>query len=327
LGSVKFDLKSKEQVFANMVFTSFEDVYDGLWMLDALIDGYENMNVEAIVTKVDFYNLLETVESPVLNEYVSIQTGKNPMTVDDYSLEITEVIANRLNISLEECEDRLTKAIELLLAQKHREWFVNYLNNYKGKYIKSTKKKRSQLHDLNNWQEIDYKKKYMWKNNISPDSKYSSELNQLLDYRKDNLDEIKKLENRSALNQNQVEKLKFLKKNQVSIDKDVSELKKWIGIPLCRNNNKGKKEIHSFNENIDSDQEINTYDNNILDSLNYHKIQRIADKVLTDKQKVIFYLHFENQLQQEEIADIVDDTQGHVSRDIKKIIEKIKKNL
>ncbi len=125
-----------------MVFTSFEDVYDGLWMLDALIDGYENMNVEAIVTKVDFYNLLETVESPVLNEYVSIQTGKNPMTVDDYSLEITEVIANRLNISLEECEDRLTKAIELLLAQKHREWFVNYLNNYKGKYIKSTKKEK-----------------------------------------------------------------------------------------------------------------------------------------------------------------------------------------
>ncbi len=168
----------------------------------------------------------------------------------------------------------------------------------------------------------------MWKNNISPDSKYSSELNQLLDYRKDNLDEIKKLENRSALKSKiKVEKLKFLKKNQVSIDKDVSELRNGQEFPCVAIITKVKKEIHSFNENIDSDQEINTYDNNILDSLNYHKIQRIADKVLTDKQKVIFYLHFENQLQQEEIADIVDDTQGHVSRDIKKIIEKIKKNL
>ncbi len=323
MGSVKFDLKSKEQVFANMVFTSFEDVYDGLWMLDALIDGYENMNVEAIVTKVDFDNLLETVESPVLNEYVSIQTGKNPMNVEDYELEITEVIANRLSISLKDCEEKLTKAIELLLAQKHREWFVNYLNNYKGKYIKNITKKKSQLHDLNNWQEIDYKKKYMWKNNLLPSDVYPNELNEMLEFRERNNEKIRKVE--KSKNK---EDLARLYRERVRIDQDISDIKKYYNIQLNKTNWKGKSKLKkSYNDDFDFVEDVDTYDSSVFDSLTYHKLQRLADEVLTDKQRVIFYLHFENQLHQREIAEIVDDTQGNISRDVKKIIEKLKKNL
>jgi hypothetical protein len=324
LGSVKFDLTTKEKIFKEINFTSFEDVYDALWMLDSIMDGYENMNVEAIVTKVDFFDIINEIDSDVLNEYVNIQIGKNPMQLDDYGKEITEVIAERLHITLDQCESELTEAIELIISQQHREWFLNYLNNYKGLTVPDKQEKKIEdMVSLKDWERIDYEKKYLWKKNVKPLPHYPEQLNDLLDLRQKNNKKIDQLER----DMSDLKLLKKLYRERIRIDEDITDIKHSFGFKVADTNWKGRSDDRiAYQDNLDI-EELNTYDLKVFDELAYHKIMSIADEVLTDKQRVVFYLYFENELKQEEIATIVDDTQGNISRDLKNILHKIQKCL
>ena len=327
MGASGFIAETKEKIFRNLSFSSVEDVYDVLWLLDAIIDGYEDFNVEALATKIDFVNLTNEINSNVLNEYILIQIGEKPLKTEDYGKEILEVVAERLNLSLIECEQELAKSIELLVSQNYRLWYRWYLQNYKDKMVCQNNIHPSPFNDLEGWKDIDYRQKYLWKKNIQPSDEFPNEFNELLEYRNKNLNEIKWYQSRTNLTEKQQEKLKFLKKNQIEIDKDISKIKRSLSLPINKNNQCGKKEIVSFDDARDQYDSFDTYDLKTYDGLTYSKIINIADKVLTNKQKVIFYLYFENQLTQTEIANIVNDDQGNISRVLQKSIEKIRKEL
>lgn len=296
-------------------------------MFDAIMDSYWDFNTEALATKVDLLNLADEVKSSVLNEYILIQSGKKPMTNEDYNKEITEVIAERLDITLEECESELIKAIELVMSQNYRQWFRYYLNYYKGEFVNSDETNSPPFDDLDGWEDIDFRKKHLWKRNIKQDEIFPDELNELLEYREDNLSKLQWYQSRGRLTEKQHKKLKFLKRNQIEIDKDISEAKRSFNIPINNNNQHGRSERVSFDDSIDQAEPLNTYDEKTLDSMAYHKVIKIADKVLTDKQRVIFYLYFESNLSQSEISQIIDDNQGNISRALHASIEKIKKEL
>lgn len=327
MGSSGFIAETKEKTFKNLSFSSVEDVYDVLWLLDAIIDGCGDFNVEALVTKIDFVNLANEINSDVLNEYILIQTGEKPLKAGDYGKTILEVVAERLNLSLKECEQELAKSIELLVSQNYRLWYRWYLQNYKNEMVCQNKTHPSPYNDLKGWKDIDYRRKYLWKKNIQPSDEFPDEFNELLEYRNKNLSEMRWYQSRTNLTEKQQEKLKFLKRNQVEIDKDISKVKRSLNLSINKNNQYGKKEIVSFDDSRDQYDSFDTYDSKTYDGLTYSKIVDIADKILTNKQRVIFYLYFENQLTQTEIANIINDNQGNVSRVLQKSIEKIRKEL
>ncbi len=278
----------------------------------------------------DIYNFIRTKD--YLKEYINIQLGNEPMTDDDYGKDIIQVITERRGIKYEECKNELVKEIKEIVQGNKEKWLDCLLNTEIYKHItdeKSTffsivENKEVPIYfsdEIN--KQIDYAKKYIVPRCKHPDIEFPENLQNLVNAQKANeirLNELKKIKKKNV-----DEKKEYNKriKYDISLFDDMEELKKHYGYET--NHNVTISGDYSFDEKLDSKEDpMNEF---ILDSYEIEQIHRIAEKILTNKQLIIFKLYYESGFTHQEIGDITGDLRTNVTRDLGVIIQKIRKNM
>lgn len=339
MGRVQVDIYGKDKLYYDYSLSSEMDIYKILWSIDVIKGDGESGNKEAVVLFRDFINLIKAIDNVLLYRviamYVNIQLGKVKLTIDDYDKPINHISARELKISKKKYDELLHKAI-LEMIKINEECFIEasnkkYKNTILYKSSPSEANKVPSKIDDEKYYQLDYIQKYVdvkagYKNTVAYNTTES--LNDLLN------------ENRK--------KIKLLTKVEDKDDKQKAELRKRIKF-----NKNLQNDINAIKENLGTgasarkkrDVETISYDdakkNGELDGLVYQEqqstslesewqaeqIKKIAQKVLTNKQLIIFYLYHINNLNQSQISKIIGDTQGNISRDLKIAINKIKENL
>jgi len=341
MGTVNIDIYKQDRKYIDISFTSEEDIYKLLWMFDMLFEEAYQGNAEALCIVNDFYNMMDK-ENKSLLEYVKIQTGKSPLTVNDYDRELAEVIAERLNITKEECEKQIYKGV-LDLKNKNYDLWVEWINNiYKNIRVDYMDKKENDINynvDEEKLKQLDYIKKYCVPKYLFKGEEYPKDLQDLIDIQKENfkrLNDLKEKLKTDKQNKQLKEEIRKRINYDIELRKDILILKRHYQIPIEKTNWKGSATNVSFEEfqiqNMSDferekqDTLRNQYDD-IEDKWQVEKIKEIAKEKLTIRQYVIFNLYFVNELNQVQISDILDCTKQSISSELQQIIKKIKKNL
>jgi hypothetical protein len=316
MGTVKIDIYKKDRHFKDLSYSSPEDIYDILFSLDTIFEEYQNGNKEACCIYCDIINLSKQINNPALNEYINIQTGVSPLTIEDYDKTLVEVISERLNLTLSDCEDELYSSIMKMSQLNNELWEEVILIHYLNKKVNSTTTYTLPPTNITNesYWNLDYEKKYIFSKHSHVSNGQPEDIRGLLEIIEKNNQKIEQTTDKKE----RKKRIKY----KIELLKDLSILKKHHDIPINQKNNQG-----TFYEIPYNDEDIMDYQDDVSDLWKYDKITAIANKVLTPKQLIIFNLYFLCNLKQTEIAEIVNETQGHISRDLNIAIDKIKKNI
>jgi len=348
LGSVKFDLTKNEIKLKDLGLNSVEDIYDLLFRLDIIQAEKEQGNDEAFFLFNDLINSLQYInENKYIKSYINIQLGITPMGVNDYDKEIEEVCSERMGISIEKFKEGLHKNVEDVyeyLKNKRSKWIDSY---YKNKVIDMNLKVNKEyelLSDVTELYQIDFNKKYMDHKIIYRNIEKPKSLEELESYQKDlelkiketkrKLNKYRKKDNKRFLKyKNELSKLQTL---NIQVRKDINIIRECYGETLGHQNKKGKKDTVSYDSNMS--EIVNAHEEQLAKekyesysaidaNIEVGKLQKIAEKILTSRQYIIFELYYLNGMTQQEIAEIMGDFKGNISNDIKIINKKISKNL
>ena len=349
MGSVKIDIYKDDRKYFETSYSSEEDIYDILWLLDIILQDAQKGNKEALITLMDLKNLM-TVNNPVFNEYTNIQMGFKPMKLEDQGKEIIEVVASRLNMPKKECEKQVLNAVLHIKKTNLNNWYDCINKNYKSHIVAARKKnfvdalvflprrtlashEGSKITSESLWQG-DYCKKYVVAKHIYKGDTYPEDLQELIELLNSNkikLDKLKAIKLRTGSEKSEMNKRIKL---DISIRDDINILKDHYKIPRNHNYTEGqdvsnnelmyyKRKPIEFEELVEKE-----YDNSeALNEWQVEKIKNIASKILTKRQLVVFSLYYESRLTQQEIASIINDDQRNVADAIKRIIKKIKEKI
>jgi len=349
MGSVKIDIYKDDKKYYDTSYSSEEDIYDILWLLDIILQDAQKGNKEALITLKDLNNLL-TIYYPVLSEYCNIQMGFKPMKLEDQQKEIIEVVSSRLNMTKEECEREILIAVLHIKKTNMNNWYNCINKNYKNYIVAASKKnfvdalislprrtlvsyEGSKITSESLWQ-VDYCKKYVVAKHIYKGDIYPEDLQELIELQSKNEILVKTLSKNK--DKNKQEKLELSKRIKLrkTLQEDINILKDHYRIPrnhyYTESQDVSHKELMYYKKKLPPREEYveREYDNTeVLDEWQVEKVKDIANKILTKRQMVIFSLYYEARLTQLEIANIVNDTQGHIARDLKQIIKKIQNNI
>lgn len=325
ISTVKIDIYAKDRKYYNTKFSTKEDIENLFFTLDIIKnDAYTNDNYEALVTYLDFLKILD--DDAVISEYYKIlmndkvYISKEDKKADikriklNQDIDILDLVSRNLNIPKDECINRLDKSL-IKMVQVNDDLEVIKINPLSKSL-----------------QDVDYNRKYVVPNLSYQEKDYPQDLQDFINEQKRNqvkIDKLNKLKKDKKLTKKQkIERGKRIKHN-VKLWEDIHDLKEHYRIPIKNNMVKEKTEIVSFNGDymIEGKMTEDLKSNAFSDQWQLHKIKRTAEEVLTCKQLYIFKLRFIAGLKQEEIADMLNETQGHISRDINICLEKIKNNL
>lgn len=348
MGSVKFDLTKNEIKLKDLGLNSIEDIYDLLFRLDIIQAEKEQGNDEAFFLFNDLINSLQYItENKYIKSYIDIQLGITPMGVDDFDKEVEEVCAERMGMSIDEFKNGLHKNIEDVyeyLKNKRAEWVESY---YKNKVIDINLRKNKEyelLSDVTKLYQIDFNKKYMdhkivYRNVKKPKSlkeleSYQKELESKIKETKRKLNKYRKKDNKRFFKyKNELSKLQSL---NIQVRKDINIIRECYGETLGNQNGKGKKDVVSYDssmgEIVNAHEEqlaIEKYESySVIDAnIEVGKLQKIAEKILTSRQYIIFELYYLNGMTQQEIAEIMGVLQPDIKKDLQRIIKKITKKM
>jgi RNA polymerase sigma factor (sigma-70 family) len=119
----------------------------------------------------------------------------------------------------------------------------------------------------------------------------------------------------------------------VAVCEDINDIKRSLNIPI---RSKQKRKLRSDDKTIiiypiEYLDRVEEYQDKIVlntsDKILAWQIRNIIDEQLTERQKQIFEMYYFKDMKQQEIADKIGDTQGHIARDLKIIKEQIKNNM
>jgi len=349
MGSVKIDIYKDDKKYYDTSYSSEEDIYDILWLLDIIFQDAQKGNKEALITLRDLNNL-DTKYNPVFDEYCYIQMGFRPMKLEDQGKEIIEVVAKRLNMTKEECERKMLVAVLHIKKTNLNNWY-DYINkNYKSHIIAARKKNFVDYlislpkitlasHDGSNitseslWQ-VDYCKKYVVAKHIYKGDTYPEDFQELIELQGKNEILVKALSKNKDKTKNEKTELSKRIKLQKTLQEDINILKDHYRIPrnhyYTESQDVSYKELMYYKKKLPPHEEYieREYDSTeVLDEWQIEKIKDIANKILTKRQLVVFSLYYESRLTQREIANILTEDQGNIAHDLKRIIKKIKENI
>ncbi|MGG3987500.1 sigma factor-like helix-turn-helix DNA-binding protein [Bacillus smithii] len=348
MGSVKFDLTKNEIKLKDLGLNSVEDIYDLLFRLDIIQAEKEQGNNEAFFLFNDLINSLQYInENKYIKSYIDIQLGITPMGVDDFDKEVEEVCSERMGISIDEFKNGLHKNIEDIykyLKNKRSKWIDSY---YKNKVIDTNLKVNKEyelLSDVTKLYQIDFNKKYMdhkiiYRNIEKPKSleeleSYQKELELKIKDTKRKLNKYRKKDNKKFFKyKNELSKLQSL---NIQVRKDINIIRECYGETLGHQNKKGKKDTVSYDSNMS--EIVNAHEEQLAKeryesysaidaNIEVGKLQKIAEKKLTNRQYIIFELYYLNGMTQQEIAEIMGSFQPNVKRDINKINKILNENI
>lgn len=328
MGAVQIDIYKQDRNYQNTSLSSEEDVLNTLFIIDAIREDAHNGNHEALVVLLDFENLF--LKNEVCNEYYKIVTGYRGYSLNDYGKDILDLISERLNLTKEECKEILHKSITNIVNDNLELW-SNWANIYfKGKCkVKNYSSFPESRIDNSKYYFSDYYSKHIYSNKQYEEYNYPNDLQELLNAQKSNkqkIVELDKLKKSKSISKEKAEELRKRNSFDISLSKDIIILKKHYDIEIKNNNNKGSTGVVSL---LDNDIDIIEYNyaDSILDELQIEKIKEIAKAILTDKQLVIFNLYYMSGMNQKQIAELIGETKGNISRDLKISLDKIRNNL
>lgn len=348
MGSVKFDLTKNEIKLKDLGLNSIEDIYDLLFRLDIIQAEKEQGNDEAFFLFNDLINSIQYIDdNKYIKSYINIQLGITPMGVDDFDKEVEEVCAERMGMSIDEFKNGLHKNIEDVyeyLKNKRAKWVETY---YKNKVINTNLRESKEyelLSDITKLYQIDFNKKYMehkivYRNAQKPKNfeelkQYQSDLELKIKETKRKLNKYRKKDNKKSLKyKNELSKLQTL---NIQVRKDINIIRECYGETLGHQNKKGKKDTVTYDSNMS--EIVNAHEEQLAKekyesysaidaNIEVGKLQKIAEKTLTNRQYIIFELYYLNGMTQQEIAEIMGIPRPNVTREINSIITKIKKNI
>lgn len=334
MGKVKIDILKNDFKYLNTSFSNVEDVYEVIERLDEIFFDAYNGNHEALVILIDLENLINDIESEehknFMLEYLLIQTGQKPMEAKDKN--IFEVISQRLNLDKEYCQQLFLKSIDLIIENNYEKWLDFYYNNYFGKSVpvKEKVKKSNSLIDDESFLATDYMRKYVVSNFKYNKENLPEDLQQFIDYKQHNYNEIKylqqelKKEKDKEKKKNIEQEIKKRIRVEVDLNRDISTLKDIYKIQKSKVK-KTKTTILKYWDNYNYSKNENNY--SVIDEVNINKINNVAKKILTDRQYIIFDLYYNVGLTQQKIAIILNDDQRNITNDLKYLIKKIKLEL
>ncbi|MED1665760.1 sigma-70 family RNA polymerase sigma factor [Brevibacillus laterosporus] len=335
MGTVKIDLHSANNRYKNYSFSSVEDITELLWIYDGLIYDKEKFNVDALVTLVDFEELIK--DSDLIQEIVNIQKGITPLSPNDESLDMISVIAKRKNLSKEDCEKKLLKEIKKVNKKNNKKW-INYIEeNWKNKLINTQKVKSKSIEWLpkENFIIADFSRKHLKTKPVLNEELLPNDLQELMTILKKNEEKIKLIKNLKQKTQKEKTELRKRINYNKTLSADIQILKQHYGLSV-KSTDKQKNLIHLTNEEIiyyengkkkEFDLVDQEYCYHIQNEWYIEKVKKLADSILTDKQKIIFTLYFIDGFTQQEIADILCENRPNISSDLKRIRNKLNKNM
>jgi len=344
MGTVKIDLNKDIITHQDLSLNSIEDIYDFIYRLDIVYNEYKDGSEEALILYNEFRDLIKNIKNNTyIAHYHDVILGLKPLTNDDYDKDINEVCASRIGITVDEFKEGLHKNICDIHKLKQERW----LSQFKNKLIElAYNKKKDQLKHFNEQRllEIDFIKKYVNPRLVYRKEKKPSSLEELYVFQKyieEKIKELKKKVNKYKKKDNKrYEKYKneLKKYNTINIQvrKDINIIREYYGETLGNQNNQPKREFVSYNGNINEIFEAHENQLQELKNQSYKeiynkmyvgKIKEIAEKVLTNRQYLIFEMYYFNGVTQQEIADVLGIFQPNVKRDIDKINKIIKENI
>lgn len=337
MGVVRIDIYQQDRKYHNLSLSSDEDILEVLFIADIIKQDAKKGNHEAIVLKLDFEKLF--LRNDVCKEYYKILNGYDETylpndRIKDHKKSIIELVAERLHMSKEECEDILHKSISEMVEENKEIWSDWANERFKGKVkVINTPSSLLKWDDESKFYQNDFNKKYIMSNHNYKEFDYPKDLQELVDAQKKNekiIEELELLKKDKKITKEQKEQLKKRIRLDIALWEDIGILKNYYKIEIKKTNTKGKKEVVSYSEEY-SDRDVELLNEENTDIVNnewqLHKIKSIAEKVLTNKQLVIFNLYYVANMSQQQIAELLNETQGNISRDLQVSLKKIRKKL
>ena len=297
----------------NYSIASEEDVNEFLFVVGSFVNEADKGNEDAIANMLDFERVLrETEDCDIVREYYNIQTGKSPMTIDDYEVNPIDVVAKRLKISKTKCNNMFCEQIKNIIDTNNELWYYWFCKNYKDKYEdKSNRKPKAFVNSCipdEHYKELDYNLKHG--NTSSPYTEYS-------EYPDDLKDLIK------VYNQENNVNLK------IGYYQDIVDLKKHYGIKIEDKKATVKTKICGYTDKFE--ENVNEYQFDDLQSsineYNYNEIINSAYDNLTEKQFKLFHMYYMSGFTMDEIAKTLNMSKQNVSKGIKLALDNINKDL
>lgn len=342
MGSVKIDIYRSDRKYYHTSLSNEDDVQDIINTLDSIVHDANSGNYEALITLIDFSSLLN--KNKVMVEYFRILTGKDGYKPnkdggsDDYGKSIIELVSERLGLAKEECEEMFNNSIKSIVENNLELWLEWVNKNFKGKCkVKNKGKYLYNWDDDSSFYQLDFNRKYVVDSKMYKELGFPKDLQELIDVQKKNkniIAELEQLKKDRVINKEQKKQLKKRNKFDIDLSKDIIILKQHYNIEIKNTNTKGKKEFISYSEEYTdkySNKDLEFAEKNIFDSiiddLQIKKIKEVANKILTDKQLVIFNLYYISEMTQQEIANLLDLKQHTIAEYLSRTVEKIKSNL
>ena len=350
MGTVKFDLTAGDQKYKHISFSCQEDVYNILWQIDCVYLDAAKGNVEALALLSDLTSLMDKCNvSQVMKEYVDIMSGQKPLCTQDYDKEITAVIAKRLNQQTCEVQEQLSNDIKSVVNQNATDWLDHVNKKYKNQFFNFNKDFYTD-NTINKYKSeadawaLDHSRKYSKRSLVYDGKDYPEILKEKIAYRdaiKSKADYYFKQKEKYYKHDNERyffygKKYKKLARQEIELNHEIVDLKKHYKIPVQQTNKKGKIHFGSIdhpNEDFEMilckkeyEEDMEDYDG-IISKVNVGKIKQIAEKVLTDKQYMMFSMYYIAGMTQAEIVGITGEGQYSISRELSRCINKIKEHI
>jgi len=306
--------------------TDEESAYEMLWILDRIFTDAESGEEDAILLYNDIINVFNKVSNRVLNEYVSIQTGKSPMCLEDHGKSIVEVIGERLSLNVKNVNREVNKSIKQAIELYNDTWLRCLKNKYSDTITAATNKKKeiyeSRISD-ESYYEIDYKIKYL--RNKKYEKRNISEIEDLLQIKENNskrLEELRKIKTKTKKEKKELN-------SRIKMSKQINDDLEEYGHHIERIRSNKIHIIGGYNEELGNAQqemaeiELESGLDNVIDEYNIEKIKLIAEEVLSPKQYIIFNLYYFGNLKQVEIAEITGENKNTITKNIQRLMDKI----
>lgn len=277
-------------------------------------------------------------------EFHNAQVGIKPLKVEDHGKSINEISAERLNICINDFETGLRQNIIDMIKYRSDEW-SEYITEYANNHIKRLQYDKKKLWnyalplDDQKLIEKDLLMKYVHPRLVYKKQFMPTEITELIEYEEEICLQETELENKAKKykSKNKAKYTDLMSKKskltsiKIQIRKNITDLKKFYGIEIGKQNSDGKTEFMSYvqtgevllaHENEKSkalEQQLNEIE--VLNSV--EKIKEKAEEILNSKQLFVFKLYYELGSTQQEIANILGVSQPAVIQQIKTINKKI----
>lgn len=316
MGAVQIDIYAQDRKYHDISYSSFEDIRDIFYRLSEIAVDASDGNKEALCILHDINNYIQ--DNDVLIEYYNIQTGENPLTVDDYDLDIFDIISNRLNLKYDLVKKYFNDGIHELVNKNHDKWVDRINIRYKNHlFVKEDSQPLQSKISEQSYKDLDYQKKYCSHINKKNEGSHDELINliKIFSNNKNKIEELQSIQNKTKEQMREYSK-------RITYSKQLSE-----DIRILKDHYNIDYKIPEINDNHytlrDNEYPINNCDSDWITE----KITSIAEECLSEKQYLIFNLYFLCGLSQNEIANIVKTSRQNITRFIKDIVKNLQDNL